>query len=59
MGAHLMGPADQAEYDRHLAAVQSVLSPETFAHAWEAGRSLAFEQAVALGLSPVAPSQIH
>ena len=51
LGAHLMGPADQAEYDRHLAAVRATLDLDVFAQAWEAGRSLTFEQAVALGIS--------
>jgi predicted ATPase/DNA-binding SARP family transcriptional activator len=50
MGAHLMGPADQAEYDHHLAAAQAALGPEAFARAWEIGRGLTFEQAVSLGL---------
>ncbi len=51
MGAHLMGPADQAEYDHHLAAAQAALGPDAFTRAWEIGRGLTFEQAVALGLS--------
>lgn len=51
LGAHLMGPADQAEYDRHLAAVRATLDRDVFARAWEAGRSLTFDQAVALGIS--------
>ena len=49
LGAHLMGPADQAEYDWHLAAAKEALGAAAFAAAWDAGRSLTFEQAVALG----------
>jgi hypothetical protein len=44
LGAHLMGPADQAEYDWHLATARAALDADKFALAWEAGRSLAFEQ---------------
>lgn len=51
LGAHLMGPADQAECDRHLAAVRVALAPNVFVRAWEAGRSMTFDQAVALGIS--------
>lgn len=49
LGAHWMGPADQAEHDWHLAAVRAALDADQFARAWEAGRALSFEQA--LGLS--------
>jgi predicted ATPase/DNA-binding SARP family transcriptional activator len=52
MGAHLMGPADQSEYDDHLATVRAALSPQAFEQAWTAGRALTFEQAVALGSQP-------
>lgn len=48
LGAHWMGPADQAEYDWHFATVRATLDPDEFAHAWEAGRGLTFEQALAL-----------
>lgn len=48
MGAHLMGPADQAEYDHHLATVRAAFSTQAFEQAWAAGCGLTFEQAVAL-----------
>ncbi len=51
MGAHLMGPADQAEYDWHLQTVRAALESEAFNRAWETGRSLTFEQALDLGLA--------
>jgi predicted ATPase/DNA-binding SARP family transcriptional activator len=49
LGAHLMGPADQAEYDWHLAAAKEALGSVAFAAAWDAGRRLTIEQAVGLG----------
>ncbi len=50
MGAHLMGPADQAEYDWHLATVCAALAPSAFEAAWESGRRLTLEQATAMGM---------
>ncbi|MBX7233924.1 MAG: hypothetical protein K1X65_06020 [Caldilineales bacterium] len=50
MGAHLMGPADQAEYDWRLASVRAALDPADFERAWAAGRGWTFEQALAAGL---------
>ncbi len=51
LGAHLFGPADQVEFDWHLATVQEALGSAAFAAAWDAGRALTLEQAVALGES--------
>ncbi len=50
MGAHLMGPADQAEYDWHLATVRAALPQVIFEADWEAGREWTFELALAAGL---------
>jgi tetratricopeptide (TPR) repeat protein len=52
-----LGPADQAAYDRYLAATKAQLDPQVFAAAWEAGRRMTLSQAVAcaLELSPEAP----
>jgi non-specific serine/threonine protein kinase len=51
LGAHLMGPADQAEYDWHLATVRAALAPDDFTGTWEAGRTMSFQQALALAQS--------
>jgi tetratricopeptide (TPR) repeat protein len=48
LGEHWMGPADQAEYDWHLATVAAALDPDDFTRAWEAGRAMSFEQALEL-----------
>lgn len=48
LGAHLMGPADQADHDWHLATVRAALDAETFARARQTGRDLTLEQALAL-----------
>ncbi len=46
-----MGPADQAEYDWHLATVRAALDADEFARWWEAGRAMSFQQALALAQS--------
>ena len=45
-----MGPADQAAYDRYLAATKSQLDPQAFATAWEVGQRMTLSQAVACAL---------
>jgi hypothetical protein len=45
-----MGPADQAAYDRYLAATKAQLDQELFAAAWEAGQQMTLSQAVACAL---------
>jgi DNA-binding SARP family transcriptional activator/predicted ATPase len=47
-----MGPADQAAYDRYLAATKAQLDLQVFAAAWEAGRRMTLSQAVACALEP-------
>jgi non-specific serine/threonine protein kinase len=42
-------PDDRAEFERSLATVQGALDATTFAAAWEQGRSLSLDEAVALG----------
>ncbi len=42
---------DQAEYDRNLALVHSQLDDAAYAAAWEQGRSMALDQAVAYALA--------
>ena len=41
---------ERADYEGSLAYTRSLLSEADFAEAWEEGRSLSHEQAVALGL---------
>jgi hypothetical protein len=38
---------DRRRYDRDVSAVRAALGAETFAAAWEAGRALSLEQAIA------------
>jgi tetratricopeptide (TPR) repeat protein len=45
-----LGPADQAAYDRYLAATEAQLDPHVFAAAWEVGRQMTLSQAVACAL---------
>jgi non-specific serine/threonine protein kinase len=45
-----LGPADQAAYDRYLAATQAQLDPQLFAASWEVGRCMTLSQAVACAL---------
>ncbi|HSR32943.1 MAG TPA: hypothetical protein VLY63_20460, partial [Anaerolineae bacterium] len=45
-----LGPADQAAYDRYLAATKGQLDPKVFAAAWEVGRRMTLSQAVACAL---------
>ncbi len=50
LGAKLI-PLDQAEYERNLAAARTQLDADTFAAAWEEGRALKLDQAIALALA--------
>jgi predicted ATPase/class 3 adenylate cyclase len=45
-----LSPHERAEYHRHVAATRAALGEEAFAAAWEAGRALSLEQAVAYAL---------
>jgi non-specific serine/threonine protein kinase len=45
-----LGPADQAAYDRYLAAAKAQLDPQVFAAAWEVGGRMTLSQAVACAL---------
>jgi predicted ATPase/DNA-binding SARP family transcriptional activator len=45
-----LGPADQAAYDRYLAATKAQLDPDVFAAAWEEGGRMTLSQAVACAL---------
>jgi hypothetical protein len=42
-----MWSADQIDYQRNAAALRAVLGQEAFAAAWDAGRALTLEQAIA------------
>ena len=43
-------PHDQAEQERHIIILRSQLDDATFNAAWEAGRTLTLEQAIAVAL---------
>jgi len=45
-------PVDRAEYDRHAAVARTQLGDHAFAAAWEAGRAMTIEQAIAEALEP-------
>ena len=49
-------PWERPAYERQVAAVRATLSPEAFAAAWEAGRTLRLEQAVAEALADLSPA---
>lgn len=44
-------PPDQREYDRYVARARDALGGQALAHAWESGRHLTLEQAVAEALA--------
>jgi predicted ATPase/DNA-binding SARP family transcriptional activator len=44
-------PLDRIEYERNVAALRAQLDPMILAAAWEAGRALNLEQAIALAIS--------
>ena len=46
-----VAPADRAEYERDLGVVRMALSEDAFAAAYEAGRALSLEEAIALALA--------
>ncbi len=50
VGTRLL-PADNIEYERHVAAVRSQLDEATFAAAWAAGRAMTLVQALAYALA--------
>ncbi len=43
-------PADMPEFERNIATIRAALAPAVFEAAWQDGRSLSLEQAVALAL---------
>ena len=43
----VVDPADQLEYDSHLAALRAVLGEATFAAAWAEGHALILDRALA------------
>jgi hypothetical protein len=43
-------PDNQEEYEHELSAIRAALGEEAFAAAWEAGRALSWEQAIAYAL---------
>ena len=48
-------PMEQAEVDKTIVAVREALGEATFAAAWDAGRAMSWEQAVAFALGEDAP----
>jgi len=50
-GEILMTPNDRADYDRDVAIVRAQLSAEVFATAWEHGRTMTLNEALALAQS--------
>jgi predicted ATPase/DNA-binding SARP family transcriptional activator len=46
----VLEPADRIDFERHLSAAQFGLAGEAFSRAWDAGRALPKEQAIALAL---------
>jgi DNA-binding CsgD family transcriptional regulator len=51
VGGGVLEPTDRAAYTRHLAAAQAGLAAARFAAAWEAGRAMALEEAIAEALA--------
>jgi len=49
-------PWERPAYERQVATVRATLSPEAFETAWEAGRTLPLEQAVAEALADLSPA---
>jgi len=54
MGASL-SPSEHTDDERHTAATRAALGEEAFAAAWNEGRSLSLEQAIALALQEPTP----
>jgi hypothetical protein len=48
-----MTPWEKPEYERYVAALRSLLAPDEFEHAWQAGQSLDLDRAVALATTAV------
>jgi hypothetical protein len=48
-----LNAADRVDYDRNLAAVRAQLDEATFTTAWEVGRAMTLEQAIAEALEPL------
>jgi hypothetical protein len=40
-------PADRVEIDNYIAQVRQMMDPEAFDAAWQTGREMSFEQALA------------
>jgi ATP/maltotriose-dependent transcriptional regulator MalT len=51
-------PTEQAQFERDSATTRAAMSDETFIRAWEAGRGLALEDAVAEALEITEPSEL-
>jgi DNA-binding CsgD family transcriptional regulator len=49
----VLEPQDRAEYDRNAAVARAHLGADAFAAAWEAGRTMTIEQAIAEALEPL------
>jgi DNA-binding CsgD family transcriptional regulator/tetratricopeptide (TPR) repeat protein len=50
-------PQDRVEYDRNAAVARAQLGDQAFALAWNAGRAMPIEQAIALALEPLPETQ--
>ena len=44
-------PSDQAEYERSVTALRSTIGAASFEPAWQAGKELSLDQAIALALA--------
>ena len=54
MGAAPQSPADRAEHDPSVASLRTTLGEEAFEAAWEEGRAMTLEQAIAYALDEAA-----
>src|SRR5437879_6924151 len=45
-----LAPGERADYDRYVAATHAALGQEAFAAAWEAGRAMTLDDAMAFAL---------
>jgi predicted ATPase/DNA-binding CsgD family transcriptional regulator len=46
-----MWPIDRVDHERNLAAIKTALGEQAFAAAWEAGRALSIDEAIAMALA--------
>jgi predicted ATPase/class 3 adenylate cyclase len=53
-----MTAAERVEYDEHLAALRAQANVQTIAAAWQAGRALSLEAAVALAVQAAEPAEM-